>query len=273
LGIVEIVERNPTQELEGTSPTLVSYLPHQPVIREDKATTKVRIVYDASAHAKGCKSLNNCLYRGPVFLPDLAGMLLRFRTGKIVVTADFEKAFLQISLKNEDRDVTRFLWFKDPRKGLREDNIQTLRFTRICFGVISSPFILAATIREHLDRVGTPLANEIKQNIYSDNVLIVADTPQEAIQKCNEAKAIFLKANMNLREFVSNCSKVNENFDVKHPPENTKFMGIKWDPLEDNLHFQIKVTEKDYKSPPTKRKALSKMAEFFDPLGLLCPFF
>ena len=37
----------------------VSYLPHHPVVREDKATTKTRIVFDGSAKAEGGKSLND----------------------------------------------------------------------------------------------------------------------------------------------------------------------------------------------------------------------
>lgn len=44
----------------------VHYLPHHAVVRRDKATTKVRIVYDASARATGC-SLNECLHKGPKF--------------------------------------------------------------------------------------------------------------------------------------------------------------------------------------------------------------
>ena len=59
------------------------YLPHHAVIAPDRKTTKVRIVHDESAKAKkGCKSLNECLYRGPVILEDLCGLLLRFRFTK-----------------------------------------------------------------------------------------------------------------------------------------------------------------------------------------------
>jgi hypothetical protein len=42
----------------------VHYLPHREVIREDKNTTKVRVVYDASAKGSGT-SLNDCLHTGP----------------------------------------------------------------------------------------------------------------------------------------------------------------------------------------------------------------
>jgi hypothetical protein len=54
------------------------------------------------------KSLNEYLYRGPVMLKDLCGLLLRFRIPKFAVVADIEKAFLQLGLQNEDRNVTKF---------------------------------------------------------------------------------------------------------------------------------------------------------------------
>ncbi|MCP9261866.1 Pao retrotransposon peptidase family protein [Dirofilaria immitis] len=47
-----------------------------------------------SAHHKGFKSLNEALYRCPVLLPDLVGILLRCRMMNTVITADIEKAFL-----------------------------------------------------------------------------------------------------------------------------------------------------------------------------------
>lgn len=103
--------------------------------------TKVRIVYDASAKSsKNMLSLNESLYRGPVMLPELCGILMRFRTYKYGVIADIKKAFLQIELHEEDRDMTRFLWVKDIQTGLSPKNLIIYRFRRVAFGVISSPF-------------------------------------------------------------------------------------------------------------------------------------
>ena len=134
-------------ELEKEIIEKVSDETHHAVITPDRKTTKVRIVYDASTKAKkGCKSLNECLYRGPVILEDLCGLLLRFRTHKVALTADIEKAFLQVGLQPADRDVTRFLWLKDPTKPPTKGNLQIYRLTRVPLGVISSPFLLGATI-------------------------------------------------------------------------------------------------------------------------------
>ena len=74
-----------------------------------KSITKAHIVYDASFKEKcGINSLNECLYRGPVILPDMVGLLLRFRTYPVVVLADIEKAFLQVAIQEVDRDMTHF---------------------------------------------------------------------------------------------------------------------------------------------------------------------
>ena len=137
-GIIEVVEK-PLDGVIGRT----HYLPHHAVIRKDKLTTKLRIVYDASARGTGA-SLNDCLYSGPNFGQNIMAILLRFRTHKIGIVGDIEKAFLMISIAPKDRDVLRFLWIDSIDKVL--PRIMTFRFKRVVFGVSASPFLLNATI-------------------------------------------------------------------------------------------------------------------------------
>ncbi|VDN08413.1 unnamed protein product, partial [Onchocerca ochengi] len=48
----------------------------------------------SSAKTNEGPSLNECLYKGPVMLPSLIGILLRARQGRFLLIADVEKAFL-----------------------------------------------------------------------------------------------------------------------------------------------------------------------------------
>lgn len=84
------------------------------IIRNDKATTKLRIVFDGSAkQANNEQSLNDHLLNGPNFIPPIFYVLLKFRFHGIGLTAGIEKAFLQIEIKEPDRDKLRFLWVED----------------------------------------------------------------------------------------------------------------------------------------------------------------
>ena len=60
-----------------------------------KETTKLRVVYDASARTDG-PALNDCLYRGPKFGQKIMDIILRFRCHKVALIADIEKAFLMV---------------------------------------------------------------------------------------------------------------------------------------------------------------------------------
>ena len=77
----------------------IHYVPHQAVLRKVAATTKVRIVYDASAKShKSAVALNNCLEAGPWLNPLLFDILLRFRKRRVAIVADIEKACLRARL-------------------------------------------------------------------------------------------------------------------------------------------------------------------------------
>uniref|UniRef100_A8PBY3 SD27140p, putative n=1 Tax=Brugia malayi TaxID=6279 RepID=A8PBY3_BRUMA len=201
-----IIEEVPQTDEIG----VIHNLPHHEVLTPSKLTTKLRIVYDASAHHKGFKSLNEVLYRDPVMLPDLVGVILRFRMMKIVITANIEKAFLQLELQNEERNCTRFLWLDDIDKELTNENIKCYRFNRVPFRIISSPFLLAATLNYHLENHGSELAWEIRKNLYVDNVIISANETEEALYKYERTKEIFNEASMNITEFLSNDEEFNK---------------------------------------------------------------
>ncbi|GFR15042.1 reverse transcriptase domain-containing protein [Trichonephila clavata] len=146
--IIESVIETP--KLQGSHPTF--YLPHTCVKRLDKTTTKIRIVFEGSSHGENQLSLNDCLNSGVNLNPDLSELILKFREYPIAYTADIEKAFLQIELHEQDRDVARFFWTEilndyDPK------SLQVYRLTRVLFGLTSSPFMLAATIRHHLKNI------------------------------------------------------------------------------------------------------------------------
>ena len=142
------------------------YIPHHGAIKPINRTTKLRVVYDASAKAKKTNlSLSECFYRGPVILEDLCSLLLRFLTYDTATVADIEKSFLQINLQEQDRDIARFLWLKDINKPVIPSNIDIFRFTRIPFGIISSQFILAATIVYHLWLNEGPISKKLMKDL------------------------------------------------------------------------------------------------------------
>ena len=126
----------------------VHHILHHAVIRRDKSTSKLRVVYDASARLSG-PSLNDCLHTGPTLKQNILDIILRFRTNKVTLTGDIEKAFLMVSMAGKERNVLRFLWVDDIEKISPE--MVTLRFRRVVFGVSSSPFLLNATIRHHIE--------------------------------------------------------------------------------------------------------------------------
>ena len=127
-----IIERVGSSKL--VSPvSKVHYIPHQAVVRKDAKTTKVRIVYDASAETqKSGVSLNDCLHAGPSLNPLLFDILLSFQEQKIALVADIDKAFLNIEVHESDQDF--------------------YGFTRVVFGVNSSPLLLNATLRHHINK-------------------------------------------------------------------------------------------------------------------------
>ena len=105
-GIVEKV----TKKADGKE----FYILHKPVIRESAESTKLRIVYDASARAnQRSPSLNECLETGPPLQNLVWNVLVRNQLHPVAIAGDLKQAFLQVHIREQDRDVMCFHWFKD----------------------------------------------------------------------------------------------------------------------------------------------------------------
>ena len=207
-GIIE-----PVQSDEETT-NVVHYLPHHGVVRADKATTKLRIVYDASVKTSG-PSLNDCLYKGPKFHLLVFDILLRFRAYRCALVADVVKAFLMIAMDEKDCDALRFIWVDDVTK--EKPELRTFRFTRVVFGISSSPFLLNATVRYHLERfldTNENVVQRLLQSTYVDDIISGAESEEETFELYVQAKEIFCQGGFNLRKFLSSGQMVQSKIDA-----------------------------------------------------------
>ncbi|CAB4006308.1 Hypothetical predicted protein, partial [Paramuricea clavata] len=186
-----LIERVPSHEIAGEVGG-VHYLPHRPVVREDKQTTKIRAVFDASCQVNG-PSLNQCLYSGPNLIAKIFDILVRFRLNKIGILADIKQAFLNIAISREHRDFVRFLWYDLNSK---EEKIITYRFLRVVFGLTSSPFLLNATLRHHLSKYvekENAVVERIREDLYVDDLVSGGDSVGTAKEIYETSKAIMLE--------------------------------------------------------------------------------
>ena len=277
------------READSTFQGAHNYLPHRPVIRSDKTTTKIRPVFDGSAKTRHGPSINDCLEVGPNLNPDLLAVLLRFRMHKTAWIADIEKAFLQIELDGDDAEAVRFLWVDDPSKP--NCSVKAYTWKRVTFGLTSSPFILKAVLNKHLKLyldVYPETVQYITDQLYVDDQLGGACSLQDATKTIEETIFIFAAAKMNLRKWLTNDEQLQLHFnginqfqqldgalgEAMSSIESAKVLGLRWDPLNDTLLFNpddIILAVRNLEKRPTKRQILQISSRIFDPLGHLAP--
>ena len=95
--------------------------------------------------------------------------VLSYYCHAIVLSTDIENAFLHVGLDETDRDYTRFLWLSDPKDS--ESDFQSYRFKCVLFGLASSLFTQNAILQHHLDKFKSPMAIDMKDNLYVDNIV------------------------------------------------------------------------------------------------------
>ena len=255
--------------------------------------------------------MSDCLEIGPNFIPRVFDIWTKFRWNSVSLTADIEKAFLNVGIKEEHRDMLQFLWFNDPSA----DNLKTVEFrlNRLVFGLRLSLSILGATIKHHwqLFKQDEPeIAQLLEESLYVDYLITGEDDDRRDFTIYQKAKQIMAKGGFNLRKWRSNSrtllqeiakSEVSNEIprrDSKSSSEITvednesrvksstglsdytsnedhlvKVLGIKWNTFTDEFYFSLEELYNYGKSLPDNRRSVLKFAaKIFNPLGIMSPF-
>ena len=227
--------------------------------------------------------------------------MVRNRFKPYAITADIQKAFLQIRIRESDRDALLFHWIKNQDI----NQIEILRFIRLAFGLTQSPFILEATLGKHISKY-----REVHKSGYKKEEVI--ELKEIATKKFREGWFTLHKWHTNCsieshenhhetieHKFTNQITKKsqgsqaqtlgdvlatsgniipNVNREISYPGNitfakqqlgtkstDTKILGIHWNENEDTLSIKVPKSKGKY----TKRNILSHLGSIYDPLGFI----
>ncbi|XP_059616178.1 uncharacterized protein LOC132261395 [Phlebotomus argentipes] len=265
-----VIDRDPKPDDQ------VYYLPHQAVLRLSSETTKLRVVFDASATTRPSKpSLNDVLAIGPTRQEDLLVLLLRFRTYQVAMTADVEKMYRQIRVAEEDTDFQRIYWRSNPQEQLR-----SFRLLTVTYGTSCAPFLAVRVLHQiaHDYMKEYPEAcRAILTSFYMDDLLCGAESVEQGKRLQAEIQEVLRKGHFSLRKWASNSCEVLEDIqpemraispdEVMSESKAISALGLKWRPGKDEFSLVLE------ELPParTKRDLCAATAKVFDPLGFISP--
>ncbi|XP_075167660.1 uncharacterized protein LOC142239773 [Haematobia irritans] len=156
------------------------YMPHHAVIKPERISTKLRVVFNASSHSSTGLSLNDILYPGPVLQNDLTLLIIRWRFYRYVFNGDIEKMYRQILLDDRHTRFQRIIFRDDPKVDIQDFEMKT-----VTFGVNCAPFLAIRSLLQLASEVqkDLPLATQIlRKMMYVDDVL--ADASERAYGAC-----------------------------------------------------------------------------------------
>ena len=269
-------ERVPEEEVQKL-PYECCYLPMHGVVREASETTRLRIVFDASAKTSTGVSLNDTLLTGPSMYPFLTSILNKFRCNAVGMAADISKMFREVGIQEVERDFHRYLVEEAGGK------ITEFRMNRLTFGVKTSPFAATKVLLKMAEdyKASHPAAARvIEKEFYVDDMLSGAETVEEATELREEVTDLLKKGCMTIRKWLSNSaefmSAIPEDLRAKDdsslsisPAECAKTLGVHWNTSTDTLHVSTPVLEDIER--PTKRQVSSAVARTFDVQGWYSP--
>ncbi|XP_050555461.1 uncharacterized protein LOC126911595 [Spodoptera frugiperda] len=267
------MEEVPKEEINKES----VYLPHHAVVKEEKETTKVRIVFNASQKGNNGISLNDELLVGPQLQTDMRSLIMRWRMRRICFVADVQRMYRMILVTKEDKDLQRIVWRSDPSQPVKD-----YRLTRVTFGTASAPYLAVRTLHQVANDEGAvcpEAAKMIKEDFYVDDLMASHDNLEDAIHIAKNVEAILQKGGFTLQKWCSNDADFLRQFEPAKRTSHASLditihgtitaLGLRWNMGKDVFQYSLNL-------PPitntiTKRTILADVQRLFDPLGWLAP--
>ncbi|XP_055612492.1 uncharacterized protein LOC129759094 [Uranotaenia lowii] len=254
------------------------YLPHHCVMKPDSSTTKLRVVFDASAKTTTNYSLNDVLMSPPTIQSSLFDIILKWRSHKYVYTADVQRMYRQVIVDDSHTKYQRCVWRDDKTQPIRD-----LEIVRVTYGIGPAGFLATRAMVQlaNDEQHRYPAASEVvRRAFYVDDVLSGGGTLAETKLQMNELTALLREGGFKLHKFCANDPALLKdippgdqekqlNFEDNDINGVIKTLGLLWDPVHDDFLFQVQPMKNE--DPPTKRQVLSEIARLFDPLGVLGP--
>ncbi|XP_075152891.1 uncharacterized protein LOC142226662 [Haematobia irritans] len=266
-----------SQESSSNASVCSFYLPHHAIVKPERRSTKVRVVFNASKRTSSGVSLNDVLHIGPTLQLDLTTIILRWRLYKYVYCGDIEKMYRQIIVHDDDIQFQRILFRPSPLGPIND-----YALTRVTFGVNCAPYLAIRTLiqlaRDSQNEY--PRASKvILKETYVDDILSGAHDIDTAVDTLSQLIDMLNSAGFPLKKITSNCSDIlssvpqqnvlDSEFLRFYETSGTKTLGIQWNALCDIFTYDLELSPTS--KPTTKRQILSTVSKLFDPVGWVSP--
>lgn len=246
----------------------VYYIPHHGV----RPPKKPRVVFDASAKTSTGVSLNDIQLTGPRLQDDLVDLIMRFRMGKVAMTADVCKMFPQVRVAEEQWDLQRIFWREGKAQELKEYHL-----VRITFGMASSTYNAVKAMQHCATsyQATHPLAYEaVMKAFYVDDFLSSAPTVARALAIREQLETVLDKGRFPLAKWRSNepaiiTKSASQTEKELQEEGSTSVLGLTWESQDDVLKFKVRAFPAVAKI--TKRVVASEGAKIYDPNGFVGP--
>ncbi|XP_071648473.1 uncharacterized protein [Temnothorax longispinosus] len=243
-------------------------LPHHPVIKPDSMTTKLRVVFNASAKTTLGTALNDKLLVGPNKQKNQSQPVQVFKLNTVTYgTACAPYLAISCLERLAIKELEKFL-----KAALTIEEMEKFLEARLKIEELKK-FLEEALANKKMEKFLQAIL--VLLDFYMDDVLSGASTIEGAIALQQQLSELLQRGQ--LRKWSFNDPRI-----LEHLPESSdsnsflkidkegvmKTLGLLWDAQSDVLQYSVTIEES---SRVTKRLVLSQIAQIYDPLGLLGP--